>query len=578
MIKTLLKSVREYKKYSIGAPLFMAGECLFETLIPFIMAKLIDALENTQMAQVYQYGAILLVLAMCSLTCGCMSARVAATASCGFAKNLRHDMFYKIQEFSFGDVDKFSSSSLVTRMTTDVANVQNAYGMILRMAFRVPLLLIFSIIMGCTINWKLTMIFIAIVPFLLFFIFTIAKKVMTIFKRIFKKYDALNNLVQENVNGIRVVKAFVKEDYEIEKFEKASAEVRDDFIYAEQNLAVFQPLMMFFMYTGMLLVSYFGAKTIVTTKSVELSTGELSSLISYGVQILSGLIMFAMIFVMSTMAAEAANRIGEVLVYEPTLVGKEDGLKEVKDGSIVFENVSFKYNEKARKNALNNINLTIENGQTIGIIGGTGSSKSSLIQLISRLYDATEGTVKVGGVDVKDYDLKSLRDQVSVVLQKNVLFSGTINENLRWGNENATQEEIISACKAACADDFITSFPDGYETMIEQGGSNVSGGQKQRLCIARALLKKPKILILDDSTSAVDTRTDMLIRQALKDEIPGTTKIIIAQRVSSVQDADRILVMEKGAIVEEGTNEELIKKGGIYADIYQRQTQGKEAS
>lgn len=577
MIKVLAKSIREYKKYTLAAPLFMAGECLFECLIPFVMSKLIDSLENTQMAMVYQYGGILLVMAMCSLFCGCMSARNAATAGCGFAKNLRHDMFYKIQEFAFGDVDKFSSSSLVTRMTTDVTNVQNAFGMFIRMAFRVPFLFIFSIIMGCNINVKLTMIFVCIMPFLVFAIIMIAKKVMAIFKRIFKKYDALNNSVQENINGIRVVKAFVKEDFEIEKFHSASAEVRDDFIYAEKNMALFHPIMMLCMNVGMLLVCYFGAKVIVTTSGSELSTGQLSSLMSYGVQILSGLMMFAMIFVMATIAGEAANRIAEVLVYKPTLVSKEDGIKEVKDGSIEFENVNFRY-EKARKNALNNINLSIKPGQTIGIIGGTGSSKSTLIQLISRLYDVTEGSVKVGGVDVRDYDLTALRDQVAVVLQKNVLFAGTIKENMRWGNENATDEEIMAACKDACAHEFIETFPDGYDTMIEQGGSNVSGGQKQRLCIARALLKKPKILILDDSTSAVDTRTDALIRQTFKDKIPDTTKIIIAQRVSSVQDADRILVMEKGSIVEEGTAAELIAKGGIYAEIHQHQTQGREAS
>jgi len=577
MIKILAKSVREYKKYTIATPLFMGGECLFECLIPFVMAKLIDCLERTEMAKVYQYGGVLLIMAMLSLLCGCLSARTAATASCGFAKNLRHDMFHKIQEFSFGDVDKFSSSSLVTRMTTDVTNVQNAFGMIIRMAFRVPFLFIFSIIMGCTINVKLTMIFVCIMPILVFSIVMISKKAMVVFKRIFKKYDALNNSVQENINGMRVVKAFVKEDFEIEKFHKASEEVRADFTYAEKNMMLFQPIMMLCMYVGMLLVCYFGARMIVTTNQMQLSTGQLSSLMTYGVQILSGLMMFAMIFVMTTIAAEAANRIGEVLSYEPTLVSKEDGIKEVKDGSIDFENVSFRY-EKARKNALNNINLSIKEGQTIGIIGGTGSSKSSLIQLISRLYDVTEGSVKVGGVDVRDYDLKSLRDQVAVVLQKNVLFSGTIKENMRWGNEKATDEEIIEACKDACAHEFIDMFPDGYDTMIEQGGSNVSGGQKQRLCIARALLKKPKILILDDSTSAVDTRTDALIRQTLKEKIPGTTKIIIAQRVSSVQDADRILVMEKGSIVEEGTAAELIEKGGIYAEIHQHQTQGKEAN
>lgn len=578
MIKTLAKSVREYKKQSILAPVFMGGECLFETCIPLVMARVIDGLQNLDMMRVYQLGALLLVMAFCSLACGVMSARTAATASCGFAKNLRHDLFYRIQDFSFGDVDKFSSSSLVTRMTTDVTNLQNAYGMLIRMFFRVPFLFIFSIIMGCTINWKMTMIFVVLVPFLGAAIIAIAVNVRAIFQRIFKKYDALNNSVQENISGIRVVKAFVREKYETEKFYDASEDVRSDFVNAEQRLALFGPLMQFFMNFAMLLVSYFGAKTIVSSVGSELTTGELSSLVNYGVQILSGLMMLAMIFVMSTMAAEAGHRVAEVLENEPSLKGKENGVTEVKDGSISFKNVSFKYSEKAKAAALSDINFEIKSGQTVGIIGGTGSSKSTLIQLISRLYDVTEGEVKVGGVDVRDYDLKALRDQVSVVLQKNILFSGTIKENMRWGNENATDEEIVKACKLACADEFIQGFTDGYDTYIEQGGTNVSGGQKQRLCIARAILKNPKILIMDDSTSAVDTRTDATIRREMKDSIPGTTKIIIAQRVSSVEDADIIFVMDGGKIVERGSAAELIALGGIYAEINERQTQGKEVS
>ena len=578
MIKTLAKSIREYKRQSICAPVFMAGECLCETCIPLVMARVIDGLQNLDMARVYELGALLLVLAFCSLGCGIMSARFAATASCGFAKNLRHDMFYKIQDFSFGDVDKFSSSSLVTRMTTDVSNLQNAYGMVIRMFFRVPFLFLFSIIMGCTINWKLTMIFVVLVPFLGGAVITITLKVRSIFKRIFKNYDALNNSVQENIAGIRVVKAFVREDYETEKFHEASGNVCTDFISADTKMALFNPIMQFFMNFAMLLVGYFGAKTIVVTMGSELSTGELSSLVNYGVQILSGLMMLAMILIMSTIAMEAGSRVAEVLEYEPTLKGKENGVTEVKDGSISFKNVSFKYSEKAKVPALSNINFDIKSGQTVGIIGGTGSSKSTLIQLISRLYDATEGEVLVGGVNVKDYDLKALRDQVAVVLQKNVLFSGTIKENMRWGDENATDAEIEEACKLACADEFIQGFPEGYDTYIEQGGTNVSGGQKQRLCIARAILKKPKILIMDDSTSAVDTRTDATIRKMMKESIPGTTKIIIAQRVSSVEDADVIFAMEGGEIAERGTAAELIALGGIYAEINERQTQGKEVS
>ncbi|MCR5585199.1 MAG: ABC transporter ATP-binding protein/permease [Lachnospiraceae bacterium] len=579
MVKILMKSIREYKAPSIQTPLFMCGEVSMEVLLPFIMASLIDELEANNLKQVLIYGAILICVAMLSLFFGTMSARKAAVASCGFAKNLRHDLFHKVMDFSFSDVDKFSPSSLVTRLTTDVSNLQNAYAMIIRMAVRVPLMFLFSIIMGCTINWKLTMIFLAIVPFLGGAILLIASKAHKIFRRIFKKYDALNNSVQENVSAIRVVKGFVREDYEIEKFNKRSADVRDDFTSAEKLLALFNPVMNFFMNVGMLLICYLGAKTIINTAGYEvpeLTTGDLSSLTNYGVKILSALMMLGFAFVMITMASEAGNRVVEVLKYEPTLTGEADGITTVPDGRVEFKNVSFKYSDGATRNSLENIDLYIESGKTVGIIGGTGSSKTTLIQLISRLYDATEGQVLVGGRDVKEYDLKSLRDQVAVVLQKNILFAGTIKENMRWGNKEATDEEIVEACKAACADEFVRNFPDGYDTYIEQGGTNVSGGQKQRLCIARALLKKPRILILDDSTSAVDTKTDAMIRSSFKKVIPGTTKIIIAQRVSSVEDADEILVMDGGKIVERGTNAELIALNGIYAEIYETQTKGKE--
>ncbi len=579
MIKTLAKSIREYKKATIVTPLFMCGEVSMETVIPFVMAKLIDGLESADMKMILIYGGILIVTASLSLTFGTLSARFAADSSCGFAKNLRHDLFYKVLGYSFADVDKFSSSSLVTRLTTDVTSIQNCFSMLIRMAVRVPLQFLFAIIMGCTIHWKLTMIFVAIVPFLACAFVLIFGRVTGIFKRIFKKYDALNNSVQENVSAIRVVKGFVREDFEIEKFNNASKEVCDDFTKAEKIMALFTPIMSFCMNAGMLLLCFFATKVIVTTCNnpvPELTTGQLSSLTTYGMQILSSLMMLGFGFVMFSMASEAASRVCEVLNHEPSLDSVENGITVVKDGSIEFKNVSFKYSETASRNALENINLSVKSGQTIGIIGGTGSSKSTLIQLISRLYDVTEGEVIVGGKNVKEYNLKALRDQVSVVLQKNVLFAGTIKENMRWGNKEATDEEIIAACKAACADEFIEGFPDKYDTFIEQGGTNVSGGQKQRLCIARALLKKPKILILDDSTSAVDTRTDAIIRKSFKEIIPGTTKLIIAQRVSSVEDADMIIVLDGGKIVEQGTSEELIAKNGIYAEIYNTQTKGKE--
>lgn len=576
MIKTLAKSVREYKKDSIKTPIYVTAEVVLECLLPLIMASLIDEMGNG-MWPIVKYGSILLVLAGFSLFFGMQAGRTAATASCGFAKNLRQDMFFKIQDFAFGDIDYFSSSSLVTRMTTDVTNVQNAYQMIIRIAVRTPFMIIFSVIMSFRIHARMSVIFLCILPILGIALFTIIFKVFPIFKRIFKKYDALNNSVQENVAGIRVVKSFVREDYEKEKFEKASEEVRQDFTRVEKILALNNPIMMFCIYTAMLLVSFLGARLIINTGGTELTTGQLSSLISYGVQILSSMMMLSMVFVMVSMAAEGCSRIVEVMKHESILTSPENGEKEVEDGSIVFDSVTFQYTPDCEKPALVNIDLKISSGQTIGILGGTGSSKTSLIQLISRLYDVTEGRVLVGGKDVREYDLEVLRSQVAVVLQKNVLFSGTIKENLRWGNKEASEEELVHACKLAQADEFITQLPQGYDTYIEQGGTNVSGGQKQRLCIARALLKKPKILILDDSTSAVDTKTDALIRRAFREEIPDTTKIIIAQRVSSIEDADRILVMEDGRIVQSGTHEELLAMEGIYRQVYDSQTRAKNA-
>lgn len=587
MVKTLLKSVREYKKPALVTPLFMTLEVLCECLIPFMMTKMLatDASGSVPMAQILRYGGVMLVLAIFSLTGGVMGGKYAAIASCGFAKNLRKDLFYAVQDFSFKDVDKFSSSSLVTRLTTDVTNVQMAFQMCLRIVIRVPLMFIFAIVMGCSISAKLTLIYVVILPVLACGLFLIMRKAMPLFRRIFKKYDALNNSVQENVSGIRVVKSFVREDYEQKKFEKAAGDVRDNFTKAEKIIALNSPLMMFAMYAASLLITYFGAKMVIGGGSAVNGTpvygsftpANVSAIITYGVQILSSLMMAAMIMVMFTMSVESAKRITEVLECKSDLVSPENGLTEVKDGSVSFENVSFKYSKEAEKFALSDINLQIKSGETVGILGGTGSSKTSLIQLIPRLYDVSEGAVKVGGEDVRKYDLEALRNQVSVVLQKNVLFSGTIKENLRWGNEHATDEELVAACKAAQADEFISQFPDKYDTYIEQGGTNVSGGQKQRLCIARALLKKPKILILDDSTSAVDTKTDALIRAAFLKEIPGTTKIIIAQRVASVEEADKIIVMDGGKIAACGTHDELMQTSEIYREVYESQTRGKTA-
>ena len=585
MLSTLLKSVRQYKTASLITPIFMVVEAFCECLIPFFMARMIGAIDiegieaSAAMSQILKYGIILLALAIVSLLSGVFAGRFAAVASCGFASNLRHDLFYAVQKFSFANVDKFSTSSLVTRLTTDVTNVQQSYQMCLRIAIRVPLQFIFAIIMSFTINPKLAWIFLAIVPFLALIIILIMRYVMPFFRRIFQKYDALNNSVQENVGGIRVVKSYVREEYETEKFQNAAGEVRDDFTKAEQVLALNTPLMTFILNFASILISVFAAYAIIDkfhwAAFEGFGKGELSALITYGIQMLSCCMMFSVVFAMITMSLESGRRISEVLTQESDLVSPENSVKEVKDGSIRFENVNFKYSATANKFALADINLEIASGETVGVLGGTGSSKTTLIQLIPRLYDTTEGAVYVGGVNVKDYDLDVLRKEVSVVLQKNVLFSGSIKENLRWGDADASDEELVRVCKLAQADEFIRSFPDGYDTHIEQGGTNVSGGQKQRLCIARALLRKPKVLILDDSTSAVDTKTDALIRHAFAEEIPDTTKIIIAQRVSSVEHADKIIVLDGGKIIACGKHEELLQSSQVYREIYEAQTKSK---
>lgn len=579
MIKRLSKSIREYRTVTILTPIMMIGEVVCECIIPMITKSLIDSIQNgCNMGVITKYGLGLLGMAILSLLFGSIAGWLCATASAGFAKNLRHDLFYKVQEYSFSNIDKFSTSSLVTRLTTDVTNVQMAFMMIIRIAVRSPLMLIFAFIMSFNVGKKLAWIFAGFIPFLGFFLGFIIYKVMPIFNAVFKKYDNLNNSVQENIKGMRVVKSFVREDYEKEKFNAASDDVKKGFTKAEIILAFNSPLMQFCIYCSLILISFFASKLIVTTQGTYLNIGSLTSMITYSMQILMSLMMLSMIFVMLTLSSASAKRIAEVLDETVDLKNPADPIMAVPDGSIDFENVSFKYSLKADKMALNNINLHIKSGMTIGIIGGTGSSKSSLIQLISRLYDATEGTVKVGGIDVRDYDLETLRNEVAVVLQKNVLFSGTIKENLRWGNADASDEELERICKLAQADEFISRFPEGYDTYIEQGGSNVSGGQKQRLCIARALLKKPKILILDDSTSAVDTKTDALIRKAFKSEIPGTTKIIIAQRISSVEDADLILVMENGSINGIGTHTELLANNAIYKEVYESQNKVGESN
>lgn len=576
-IKVLKKSIRDYKLPSIITPVFIIGEVVLETLIPMIMARLIDEISaGVSMQPIIKYGLILLAMALASLFCGFVAGKFAAEASCGFAKNLRHDLYYKVQDFSFADIDRFSTSSLVTRLTTDVTNVQNAYQMIIRIAIRTPMLLIFSFVFSFRISWKISLIFLAAMPVIGVALFIMMKVVMPFFRKIFRKYDNMNESVQENVQAIRVVKSFVREEHEKEKFDKVSSSVKKDFTKAERILALCWPIMMICIYTVISFIVFYGSKTIITTNSTGLTTGDLSALINYAIQALMSMMMLSMVIVMITMSAESANRIKEVLVTEPSLKSPENGIKTVDNGDITFENVSFKYSEKAEKNALENIDLSIKSGETIGILGGTGSSKTTLVQLIPRLYDVSEGRLLVGDRDVRDYDLETLRDAVSMVLQKNVLFSGTIKENIRWGNKDASDEEIKRVCRLACADDFIESFPDKYDTYIEQGGTNVSGGQKQRLCIARALIKKPKILILDDSTSAVDTKTDAKIRKAFREEIPDTTKIIIAQRVASVEDADKIIVMDGGRIADAGTHDELMERCEEYRSVYESQTRRTE--
>ena len=576
LLKTIGKSVREYKKPSILAAIFIVVEVVMETVIPLIMAMLIDEFGNG-IDPILKYGGILLGMAVISLVSGMLAARFSATAATGLAANLRKDMYYSVQDFSFKEIDKFSVSSLVTRMTTDVMNVQNAYQMIIRGAIRTPLMLIVSFAMAFTVNSTVALAYLVAVPILGVALFLIAFKVMPYFRRSFRRYDAMNSTIQENVRAIRVVKSFVTEEYEKKKFAAHVEDVRRDFTTAEKILALNNPIMMFSIYAIIMVISAIGANLIIKSGGTSMTTGDLTALIGYAGQILGSMMMLSMIMVMITMSVESAKRITEVLGTKPSIVSPENGVKEVPNGDIVFKDVSFRYSEKAERNALEDINLTIKSGETIGIIGGTGSSKSTLVQLIPRLYDVTEGTLTVGGIDVKDYDLIALRDAVSVVLQKNVLFEGTIAENIRWGNKDAGDEEVARVCALAQAAEFINEFPDKYNTHIEQGGANVSGGQKQRLCIARALLKKPKILILDDSTSAVDTKTDALIRKAFREEIPDTTKIIIAQRIVSVEDADKILVMDGGKIVDMGTHEELLKTSSIYREVYESQTKGKEA-
>lgn len=576
VFKVLSGSIREYKRAAIASPIFVAGEVVLECTIPFVMALLINSVEASNMNNILMYGGILLAMAAVSLVAGMFSGVYAAKASAGFAKNLRRDEFYAIQGFSFANIDKFSTSSLVTRLTTDITNVQMAFMMIIRIAIRTPLMFIFALAMSFSINVELACIFLCVIPVLAGGLILGIVKVKPLYDRLFKKYDKLNESVQENIAGIRVVKTFVREDSEKEKMRRVSDDVRKGFVRAEKIMALINPLMQFCMFVTMLLLSFFGARAIIAAGGTGLSTGDLTSLITYATQILSSLIMLAMVLVMITMANSSAKRIVEVLEEQPTIVTPENALKEVQSGDITFENTTFRYSSEAEKDALSSVNLTIKSGQTVGILGGTGSSKSTLVQLIPRLYDVTSGAVKVGGKDVREYDLVTLRDSIAMVLQKNVLFSGTIADNIRWGNENATDEQVEQACKLACADEFIQTFPEKYNTHIEQGGTNVSGGQRQRLCIARALLKNPKVLILDDSTSAVDTRTDAMIRSAFRKNIPDTTKIIIAQRVASVQDADFIVVMDGGKIVGSGTHDELLKNSEIYREVYQSQNKGSQ--
>ena len=569
MIKRLLKSVREFKKDALLTPFFVVLEVVMEVIIPLVMALLIDkGIDGQDMAAIWKYGIILVLCAMLALVFGAAAGTFAARASTGFARNLRHDMYYNVQNFSFSNIDKFSTGSIVTRLTTDVTNVQNAFQMCTRIAVRCPVMLVFALFMAMKINSRMALVFLAVLPILAIGMGILMKVVGPVFERAFKIYDRMNTVVQENVRGIRVVKTYVREDHETEKFEGVSGMLYRTFSKAQKTMAGVMPLMQFCMYACMLLISWFGARLIV---GGSMTTGELTSMFSYAMQILMSLMMVAMVFVMITMAKASAERVAEILDEQPDLHNPANPIHEVKDGAIEFDDVSFSYKGDERKLALKNVNLHIKAGQTVGILGGTGSAKSTLVQLIPRLYDTTHGTVKVGGVDVRDYVIEALRDQVAMVLQKNVLFSGTIKENLRWGDENASDEELERVCRLAQADEFIQQMPDKYDTHIEQGGSNVSGGQKQRLCIARALLKKPKILILDDSTSAVDTKTDALIRKAFAEEIPDTTKIIIAQRVSSVQDADQIVILDGGTVQAVGTHDELLAANTIYQEIYNQQ-------
>lgn len=575
MVKKLLRSVREYKKASIQAPLLVAMECVMDVIIPLLMANLIDnGIDMGNMPYIIKIGIILILAAGISILFGVVSGRLASKAAAGFAKNLRKDMYYSIQNFSFANIDKFSTASIVTRLTTDVTNVHLAYQMILRLATRAPIMILFSLVVSFTLSPTLALVFLACIPVLGTILYIITTKSHPIFERVFDTYDLLNNTAQENLRGIRVVKSFVREDYENQKFDKISQSIYKDYSHAERIVALNMPVMQTCVYTCMVLISWLGARLIVSSGGTALTTGELMSLITYAMQILMSLMALSMVFVMITISRASSERIVEILEEQSTITSKEGAATEVPDGSIQFDHVNFTYSKTADKLCLDDINISIRSGETIGILGGTGSSKSSLVQLIPRLYDVTEGRVLVGGIDVRDYDIQALRSQVAVVLQKNELFSGTIKDNLRWGKEDATDEELVHACKLAQADEFIRSFPDGYDTYIEQGGTNVSGGQKQRLCIARALLMHPKILILDDSTSAVDTKTDALIRKAFLEEIPDTTKLIIAQRVASVQDADRIIIMDEGKIVACGNHEELLKTSQIYQEVYESQMKG----
>ncbi len=575
MLKRLAQCIREYKKETIITLIFITAEVVIEVFIPFLTADLVNEVKDgATMRDILRVGIMLVVMACASLTCGAVAGRSCAKASAGFAKNMRHDIFSKVQTFSFENIDKFSTSSLVTRLTTDVNNVQMSFMMLIRIAIRSPMMLIFSCVMAYIMGGALATSFVVVIPVLACGLLLVAKYAMPAFRRVFKKYDTLNESIEENVRGMRVVKGFVREDFEKKKFDAAAQDICGDFTRAERIVALNTPLMQLCVNFNMVFILFVGAKIVVSSGGTTLDLGQISAMITYGMQILINLMMLSMIYVMLTMSAESAKRIYEVLTEIPSITEKENPVTEVKDGSIDFDSVSFGYVSKGGIYALKDVNLHIPSGMTVGILGGTGSSKSSLVQMIARLYDVNEGSVKVGGVDVRDYSLEALREEVAVVLQKNQLFSGTIRDNLRWGNKNATDEEIREACRLAQADEFVMSFPDGYDTMIEQGGTNVSGGQKQRLCIARALLKKPKILILDDSTSAVDTRTDSLIREGFKFYIPETTKIIIAQRVVSVQDADMIVVMDGGKIIAKGNHEELLATCDIYREVYEQQVKG----